>query len=138
MKGIKKRISVTVVMLLTLAMFSSVPVMAADNTQTSFSFQISSGGGVYRSNDATKLNYNNYAKVYFSSYSNKSSYPLIARLRSGTNDNYASDTFDVVSTGYYYPTYWSGYGQYDYPYYFKVQTDSLSGYSATGKGTFYA
>lgn len=138
MKRIRRKISITVATLLTLAVFSSIPAMAAGNTKTDFEFSIASGGGVHRSNDATKLNYNSYAKIYFATYSNKSSYPLIARLRSGTNDNYASETFDVVGTGYYYPTYWSGYGQYNYPYYFKTQTDSLSKYSASGSGTFYA
>lgn len=136
MKRLSKKFRMAIAMVLALSMLSSVPAMAA--TSTSFKFTISSGGGVHRSNNATKLNYNTYARVYFSSYSNKSVYPLISRLRSGTNDNYASDTFNVSSTGNYYPGYWSGYGQYNYAYYFKTQTDSLSVYSATGSGTFYA
>lgn len=136
MKRLSKKFRISIVMMLALMLFSSIPAMAA--TQTNFSFTISAGGGVSRSNNATKLNNNKYARVYFSSYSNRSSYPMIARLRSGTNDNYASDTFNVASTGNYYPVYWSGYGQYNYPYYFKIQTDSLSAYSASGSGIFYA
>lgn len=133
----KRKIKMALALVLALSMFSSVPTMAA-TTSTSFAFTISSGGGVHRSNDATKLNRSSYARVYFSSYSNKSSYPLVARLRSGTNDNFASNTFNVASKGNYYPTYWSGYGQYNYKYYFKIQTDSLSAYSASGSGMFYA
>lgn len=133
-----KKYSFIIVTLLMLIMTSGINIMAATPTQTSYSFTLAPGGDVYRSGDAKKKNYNSYAILHFTEYSNRSSYPLIARVRSATNDTYASDTVKINSTGYFYPTYFSGYGQFDYNYYFKIQTDSYSAYSATGRGFFYA
>ncbi|MBR3834434.1 MAG: hypothetical protein IKJ73_08945 [Lachnospiraceae bacterium] len=57
-------------------------------------------------------------------------------MRSGTNDDAASDVAALSGTGLKCPTYYSGYGQYNYPYYFRIQTDTSSGYAASVSGTW--
>jgi|GEM_PF-6523981 len=83
-----------------------------------------------------KTNTNKYAAIDFTSYINTSAYGLPFRLRSDTNGKEASDLYTLTKKGLRCPSYYSGFGQKNLSYYFRIQTDSKSSYSAIVAGSW--
>ena len=133
----KKRIKRVGVLALCLIMLMTTGIIAnAATYENTFSFTLESGGGKSSTSSRTKTNTKNYAAIDFTTYSNKSSYGLCFRLRSGTNDTAASNLYTLSAKGLRCPSYSSGYGQKNFPYYFRIQTDSNSAYSAKVAGSW--
>ena len=133
----QKTIKKIFALVLCLMMMASLVVVAnAATYATTFSFSLQSGGGNASAPSVKKTNTYSYASIDFTSYSNKSSYDVVYRLRSSTNNNMASDLSTLYSASKRYPSYWSGYGQKNYAYYFKIQTDTSSAYNASVKGSW--
>ena len=132
-KNWKRRLAV---LLSVMSLMTTGVVVNAALYPNTFYFTLQSGGGKAASASVRKTNSAGYAIIDYDTYSNKSSYGLWYRLRSGTNDDLASDLYELTGIGTKYPYYYSGYGQQDYPYYFRIQTDSNSAYSATVGGSW--
>ncbi len=133
----KKRIRRLIALGLCLMMLVSTGLMAsAESYKYVFLFELDAGGQKKSVAAQYKTNYNSYAGVYFSMCYNSSGYSLPYRLRSGTNDTAASDLYYLNGEGNRFMYYNSGYGQYNKPYYFRIQTDSSSKYGATVGGSW--
>ena len=133
---LKKLTKKAMVVLSIVAIMSIGIVSNAGYYNNTFSFYMQSAGGKASSGTVRKDNTNTYAAIQFETYNNNSSYYLWYRMRSGTNDDAASDVAALSGTGLKCPTYYSGYGQYNYPYYFRIQTDTSSGHAASVSGTW--
>ncbi|MCI9151056.1 MAG: hypothetical protein HFI42_11285 [Lachnospiraceae bacterium] len=133
----KKRIRRLVALGLCLMMLVSTGLMASAATYPyTFSFNLGEGGDKGQVTARNKTNYNSYACIDFSTCNNPSNFSLIYRLRSGTNNTEASELYYLTGTGNRYPAYNSGYGQYNKPYYFRIQTSSSSGFGAYVAGSW--
>jgi len=132
-KGIKRLGALALCLMMLMATGLMVNAATYPNT---FSFTLQSGGGKASSATVKKTNSNSYAAIDFTKYSNKSAYGLPFRLRSGTNDTAASALYTLTSATLRCPTYSSGYGLKNYSYYFRIQTDSNSGYVGSVAGSW--
>lgn len=121
---------------LSMSLMVSGMVANAATYDSMFDFTMQSHGGKCASASIRKTNTTDTAKIDFATYSNSSSKKLWYRLRSGTNDDPASELYGLNGTGIKSPKYNSGYGQKNYPYYFRIQTDSDSGKSASVSGSW--
>lgn len=133
----KKRIRRLAALSLCLMMLVSTDLLAsAAGYKYMFRFSIDAGGEKKSVAAQNKTNYNPYASISFNMCYNSSGFSLPFRLRSGTNHTAASGLYYLNGVGDRFPSYDSGYGQYDKPYYFRIQTDSSSTLGATVEGSW--
>lgn len=133
----RKRIRCLVALGLCLMMLISTSLMAsAVYFPYDFYFYLKEGGEKKQVDARNKSNYNSYAHIKFSLCNNSSNYSLPYRLRSGTNDTEASKLFYCAGISELDLDYYSGYGQFNKPYYFRIQTSSSSGFGATVGGSW--
>lgn len=120
-----------VIMLLTIA------AVALADTASFTNFQLSNGvNGKQQSPTVTKTTATNYSsKTVISSISGATaSEPMVACVRH-ENGNRASGTFNISSTGTYWGTWKSGYGQSGDRYFLRMQ-NTTGGPTVTVSGTF--
>ncbi len=133
----KKRIRRLAALGLCLMMLISTGLMAsAANYPYEFYFELKAGGDKQQVAARNKSNYNSFACIRFSMCNNQSNWSLPYRLRSGTNHTAASGLYYCTGISERALDYYSGYGQFNSPYYFKIQTDSSSGLGATVGGSW--
>ena len=105
-----------------------------DENRVSFYFELEAYGDKDQSDIAVKENSEKHAYFYFeicNPYLEQ--YPVMLRLRSGTNNTSASELYDIdareLDVNYY-----NDYGKKGYPYYFRIQTDSNTFMASTASG----
>lgn len=134
----KKRIKrlATLGLCLMMLISTGVTANAATKYPDTFSFSLTAKGDKKQTSSVKKTNKNTYACIDVTTCQNSSMYGLPYRLRSGTNGTEASLLYTMAGTGLKCPSYKNGYGQYNYNYYFRIQTDSNSLFNATVKGSW--
>ena len=137
MRNKKISFRIMISMLCILPMTSMVAL--ADNSEIlsgagPFEFSLYRGGDKKDSKPVRKTDNYNYARLEFQEFNNFDDLPLLYRLRSYTNDTTATGLYTVSTVCTQRPVYNSGYGLNGYAYYIRIQTDSMSTYSARTTG----
>ena len=108
--------------------------MYQDENRISFYFKLDAYGDKDQSDLAVKKNSEAHAYFYFETcnpYLDR--YPVMLRLRAGSNNAQASDLYDIISRDLYV-MYSDNYGKKGDSYYFRIQTDSNTSVASTASG----